>query len=660
MQSLVRDPVVGRLVAGRYQVLARIARGGMATVYRAEDVRLGREIALKVMHPHLAESAEFVDRFRDEARAAASISSRTVVAVHDAGEDDELVWLAMELLPGRTVRDLLRSRGGFTPAEAFEVLQALLTALAEAHATGLIHRDVKPENILVARDGSYKVNDFGLARAVHSSRTATGSLLGTPEYIAPETAQSGQVDARVDLYSAGIVMFELLTGRQPHTGQVPFQVVWAHVTTDVPAPSSIAQHLPPEVDELVAWACARTPEQRPASAEELLEGVRRVWSHLDPDVLDAAPPSRVVPGADDGTRSTEVIDRPTEGVAPARPGASTVTISRSDLPTGDGRDDGAADSSGAGGPAAVGVQQSPTRPTRRPRRRVGTVLLLTLFALSIVAGGAFAWFEVGPGAQREVPDVLGETAGTAASELEEMGLASARTSVFDEEVPVGSVVQTQPGPGGSIHKNGTVTLVLSSGPQLFPVPDLVGGTEESARAALEETGLVLGAVSEAFDPTAPVGSVVSSDPPAGTDLRGGTEVAVVLSRGPQPVAVPDVVGRTLAAARADVEGAGLTVSGEVGEAYDSTVPAGSVLSQEPADGELLPGQAVTLQVSLGPEPVPVPDLFDARYDTAAAELQELGFAVERRGSSLLNRVVAQDPAPGTPLTPGSTVTLTTF
>ena len=656
MQSLVRDPVVGRLVAGRYQVLARIARGGMATVYRAEDVRLGREIALKVMHPHLAESAEFVDRFRDEARAAASISSRTVVAVHDAGEDGELVWLAMELLPGRTVRDLLRSRGGFTPAEAFDVLQALLAALSEAHAVGLIHRDVKPENILVARDGSYKVNDFGLARAVHSSRTATGSLLGTPEYIAPETAQTGQVDARVDLYSAGIVLFELLTGMQPHTGQVPFQVVWAHVTTDVPAPSSIAHHLPPEVDELVAWACAREPEQRPASAEEMLEGLRRVWSRLDPEVLDASPPSRVVPDGDDGTRSTDVLDRPTEGVSPPRPGASTVSISRSDLPS---DDDGAA-AGAAGASSAVGVQQSTTRPTRRPRRRIGTVLLLTLFALSIVAGGVFTWFELGPGAQREVPDVLGQTADAATTQLAEAGLASATTSVFDEEAPVGSVVDTQPAPGDSIHKDGTVTLVVSSGPQLFPVPDLVGGTEEAARAALEEANLVLGEMTEAYDATAPVGSVVSSDPPAGEELRRDTEVDVVLSRGPQPVAVPEVVGRTLAAARADIESAGLTVAGEVGEAYDSTAPAGSVLSQEPADGELLPGQAVTLQVSLGPEPVPVPDLFDARYDTAAQELQELGFAVERRGSSLLNRVVAQDPAPGTPLTPGSTVVLTTF
>ncbi len=692
METVARDPLVGRLVGQRYQVLGRVARGGMATVYRAEDTRLGRLVALKVMHPHLAESADFVARFQHEARAAASLSHPAVVAVHDAGGDgtDEPLWLAMELLPGRTLRDELRARGGFSPAETFEVVQPVLLALAEAHAAGLVHRDVKPENVLRARDGSWKVADFGLARAASSSRTATGTLLGTPEYLAPETAQTGQVDERVDVYSAGILLFELLTGRQPHTGDVPFQVVWAHVTSDVPPPSRWAPGLPAAVDGLVAEACERDPEQRTPTASGLLSRVRRVWAALDPDVLDSRPlpagpavadgTTGVIPRGGPRPRPTD-RHRPDDGPlddhalddlddhdlddhdlddhdlddhdldgGPGHPDAGWQQVlgahpsARADLPEeddGDGRSDTA------------------VLTARRRRRRPGMgAVLLVLLLLSVVGAAGLWWTEAGPGAQREVPDLRGRTAEAGAAQLDAIGIGSSTTPVFDDVAPEGEVVDTRPAPGGSVHKNGSVVLVVSAGPELFAVPDLRGRTQEEAAAELERARLALGAVTEAYDPQVEPGQVVSAEPAAGQQVREGTTVAVVLSLGPQPVDVPALAGLGLEEARAALEGAGLRL-GEQGERYDDAA-AGTVVAQDPGDGTLLPGGTVDVVLSLGPEPVEVPAVFERRFDEAAAALEELGFVVERRGSDIFGRVVSQDPPAGTELVPGSTVVLTTF
>lgn len=680
-----RDPLVGRLVASRYRVLARIARGGMATVYRAEDTRLGREIALKVMHPHLAESTEFVERFQDEARAAASLQHRHVVAVHDQGEDGDTVWLAMELLPGRTLRDELREGGAFSPAEVFEVVQSVLLALAEAHGTGLVHRDVKPENVLLARDGTWKVNDFGLARAASSSRTATGSLLGTPEYIAPETARTGEVTPLVDVYSTGIILFELLTGRQPHTGDVPFQVVWAHVTSDVPPPSRWAPYLPRSVDRLVAEACERDPARRTGSAADLLTALRRVWSTLPPEVLDSRPdPDQVDvdlegPSDDpsDADGATRVISR--AGLVAAASG--TATLPRVPVPPTDDRptqgsggydddhgydddqgyDDGPWYEDDGDGPVdGWSGRHHDDPPAVEPRRRrpgLAGVLLVLLLA-SLVAGAALWYYEAGPGAQRLVPDLAGRTAQAAATQLDAIGIASTTTTAFDEQVPEGVVVSTRPAASETVHKNGTVTLVVSAGPELFPVPDLRGLGRDDAERALTDAGLSLGAVAEAFDPQVEAGRVVSSDPTSGQTLRRGSEVALVLSRGPQPVDVPDLTGLDADDARAALEERGLRL-GDTVEDFAAAAP-GTVVAQDPAEGQVPPGTAVDVTVSLGPEPVEVPSVFESRYEDAVAELEGLGFVVERRGSGIFNRVVSQDPPAGTELPPGSTVVVTTF
>ncbi len=718
-------------MARRYRVRARVAGGGMATVYRAEDTRLGRDVALKVMHPHLAGSPDLVARFRAEARAAASLSHRAVVAVHDQGEDGDVVWLAMELLPGRTLRDVLRERGALTPAEAFDVVEPLLLALAEAHRSGLVHRDVKPENVLVTRDGSYAVTDFGLARATTTDRTATGSLLGTPAYLAPETAQDGRVDARSDVYSAGVVLFELLTGRQPHTGEVPFQVVWAHVTTDVPPPSRWAPLLPPAVDQVVAHACRRDPARRTPGAAEMLAEVRRSWAALLPEVLDARPDpvgespaaaphdgaTGVIPrrgatvagtatlapaaprhdrqdrydghDADDGDDGWDASDRqgPDPGwqeVLRTHPSAAVRDLDPSPdarehgWDGGDGAEDdqdGAAGRDGAagwGGPTGrsggqpwdrAGGGSRPSGATavlpRRRRRLPGSgAVLLVLLLASLVAGAALWWTEAGPGAQRDVPDLRGRTAEAAAAQLDALGIASSTTPQPDEVAPPGEVVGTRPDPGRTVHKNGTVVLVVSSGPRLHDVPDLRGRTLAEATKALAGASLALGEVTEAFDPQVGAGRVVASTPPAGEGLRTGSPVALLVSRGPEPVAVPDLTGGTVAEARGALEADGLRLGAE-DERYDDA-PDGTVVAQDPEDGTLPPGAQVSVVVSRGPEPVEVPDVFERPFADAAAALEEAGLVVERRGSDVFGRVVSQDPAAGTAVPPGSTVVVTTF
>jgi len=289
MSTAVSDPLVGQLLDGRYRVTRRLARGGMATVYTALDTRLNREVALKVMHPGLAEDREFVNRFIREAHAAARLSHPAAVAVYDQSADSGHVFIAMEYVAGRNLRDWLRDRGRLTPRETFAVMEPVLAALAAAHQAGLVHRDIKPENVLIADDGRVKVADFGLARAV-SAATSTGTLIGTVAYLAPEQVERGVADQRTDVYSAGILLYECLTGFQPHGGETPIQIAYQHVNADVPAPSAIRPSLAPALDELVARATCRNPAGRPDDAGAFLAELLTVRRSLSPAELDDSGP----------------------------------------------------------------------------------------------------------------------------------------------------------------------------------------------------------------------------------------------------------------------------------------------------------------------------------------------------------------------------------
>ncbi|MGW7367665.1 protein kinase domain-containing protein, partial [Streptomyces sp. NPDC054841] len=298
MDTTLQDPLVGQLLDGRYRVDARIAVGGMATVYRAVDTRLDRVLALKVMHPALATDASFVERFIREAKSVARLSHPNVVGVFDQGAQGAYVYLAMEYVAGCTLRDVLRERGALQPRAALDIMEPVLAALGAAHRGGFVHRDVKPENVLIGDDGRVKVADFGLVRAVGSETNTSGSVLGTVSYLAPEQIESGTADTRADVYACGVVLYEMLTGGKPHSGDTPAQVLFQHLNEDVPAPSAVVPGLAPELDELVASATARNPEARPYDAVALLAQTRAARAALGDDQLDAVPPQARTVGAD--------------------------------------------------------------------------------------------------------------------------------------------------------------------------------------------------------------------------------------------------------------------------------------------------------------------------------------------------------------------------
>ncbi|ABL82588.1 protein kinase [Nocardioides sp. JS614] len=637
------DPMTGRLLEGRYRIGARIARGGMASVYEATDIRLDRTVAVKVMHPGLGDDDEFAARFVREARSAARLSHPNVVAVYDQGDDHGTVFLAMELVEGVTLRDVIRKESPMPPARALALIEPVLSALAAAHRAGIIHRDVKPENVLIAADGRVKVADFGLARAVSADtqHTATGGvLIGTVSYLAPELVVDGRADARADVYAAGVVLFELLTGGKPHEGETPIQVAYKHVHEDVPAPSTLEPGIPAYVDALVARATARDRGLRPADAGVLLHQLHRVSHalaegvHDDPDLTaDLTPLLLQTQPVELAIPDEAVVDRTTPIQLLERPSAS---------------------------PPSAGPERR-TPPPRRPRRsRRGLVLLLA--ALLLVAGaGAGAWWFL-DGRYTSTPGVLGLTKAAAEQRLDEAGLDVAwGDKAYSETVPAGRVVATDPEPGSKVLDGGTVTVVLSLGKERYDVPKLKGLTVDQAQDALAETHLAFGTSTEKWSDTVEKGVVISSSPKAGTTLRPDAAVDLVVSKGPKPVTLKDWVGKDADEAMAWAEGKGLDAA-VASEEYNDDVAAGDVISMDPPAGTTLHrGDSVSFVVSKGPHLVEVPSVRAQGVDAATATLEALGFRVvtEKASGYLgLGYVFSQDPGGGEMVPFGSTITLT--
>lgn len=623
------DPLVGRSVDGRYVVRSRIARGGMATVYLATDTRLERDVALKVMHPHLADDEQFVARFHREAKSAARLSHPGVVAVYDQGAEDGTVYLAMEYVEGQTLRDLLAESGPLTPREALGILEPVLDALGAAHRAGIVHRDVKPENVLLADDGRVKVADFGLARAATSAASSTtqGMLIGTVAYLSPELVLRGVADSRSDVYAAGVMLYEMLTGRQPFTGEVPIQVAYQHVNADVPPPSDVVPGLPEDLDDLVQWATARDPDSRPEDARVLLAELREVRRSLSTDQLDhEADPTETAAAPEESDGRTLALPR--EGRALA-------------LPVGESRDR----HDWGYGPGG-----------RRRRRGLVALVLVLVAALALGAGGW--WFAAGPGAYTATPDVVGDPVAQAQQQLTDAGLRSTVSESFSDTVPAGIVVQTDPGPGRDVRKDGTVRLVVSAGPELVPVPSVTGLTLDEARAALAERGLTLGAPTEEYSEDVEQGRIVSQAVAPEQQLRRGEAVDVVVSLGRQPIDVPAVVGKPRVEAEKAITDAGLTV-GEVTTQPSEQVAEGAVISQDPADGTLFRGDAVALVVSSGPPMVEVPQVQGQQLEEATAALQAAGLQVrvERLFGGIFGTVHSTDPPAGSQVRKGSTVTV---
>jgi serine/threonine-protein kinase len=588
----------------------------MATVYEAVDLRLDRIIALKVMHRHLAEDPDFVARFEREAKSAARLSHPHVVAVYDQGHADGLIYLAMEMVPGRTLRDVMRDYGPLTPEQALVILDPVLEGLAAAHAAGFVHRDIKPENVLLADDGRVKVADFGLARAVSTSNTSAtqGLIMGTVAYLSPEQVERGEADERSDLYAAGILLFEMVTGQVPHAGDSPLSVAYAHVNSDVPAPSSIRSNIPPEIDALVVRATRRDAYLRYQQASEFLADVKRIRAML--------PPPRPFVESHD----TVVVD------------ASTAARLA------------------AGQPVAPNPKSLPPKATsHRGRRRKGPLIALVI-ALVVLGAGIGGWL-LATGKSVPTPNIVGQSTAAAKASLLDVGLSLVITEEqFSEDVPLDLVISSDPAPGDGAREGGAVGVIVSKGPERYVIPDVQGLSVSEATAAITSANLVIGSTTEVFDDQVPAAAVASTSPKIGNEVKPGTSVDIAVSKGPKPVTIPQVVGKKIQVATSALTDLGLLVTTK--EKYAEKITEGLVIAIRPAAGTITAsGTAVELVVSKGPPPVEVPSLIDLPKNKAINVLKGLGLQpkVLEAAATPLNRVYSQDPPAGTMIPKGSTV-----
>jgi serine/threonine-protein kinase len=656
VDTAVTDPVVGLLLEGRYRLEERLARGGMSTVYAATDLRLHKTVAVKVMAEHLAHDPTFVDRFTREARAAAMLSHPNVVGVSDQGSDQGLVFLVMELVRGRTLRDLLSARGRLTVAEAFAVLEPVLGGLTAAHRAGIVHRDIKPENVLIGVDGVVKVADFGLARAVvgtgQTSQTG-GVLIGTVAYLSPEQLERGRADARSDIYAAGIVLYEMLTGHPPFGGDTPLAVAYQHVHHDVPAASVEVPGLPWQVDELVARTTRRDPAGRPIDAGAFLAELADVRRDLGiepvpvPTGQSAGPgtlrptnrPTRPRPGdrhpSDPGTKVL--------GGRPARGGSTSMLPGMGAGPTTD----------------VQGRRPGPARP--RPgvpdhiRKRRARFAIAVVLLLAVTAGAIGWWF--GEGRWTTVPSVAGKEEAAAIDLLQDAGLdAQQPVGEWSETVPAGVVISIDPAEG-EVIRGTDVDVIVSQGPERYTVsPDLVGRPVEEVEAELESLPVQVTRGDDYDDDIAP-GLVIRFDPPAGTELKRDQVLTVVVSQGRAPVAVPDVTGQTPEQATTNLGALGFTVE-RIPDGRSDAVDTGEVMAIDPgpAAGKIPFGSTVRIQVSAGVPLVAVPDVVGKSGDDATAILEAAGLKVEAT-RFFGNSVLRQSPAAGEQVERGTSVTI---
>ncbi len=634
MTTAPADPMIGRLVDGRYQVRSRIARGGMATVYLATDLRLERRVAIKIMHGHLADDNTFKTRFVQEARSAARLAHPNVVNVFDQGQDSDMAYLVMEYLPGITLRELLKDYKKLTPEQTVDIMDAVLAGLAAAHKAGIVHRDLKPENVLLADDGRIKLGDFGLARAA-SANTATGqALLGTIAYLSPELVTRGVADARSDIYAVGIMMYEMLTGEQPYVGEAPMQIAYQHANDTVPTPSSKNPAVPVELDELVLWATARDPEERPHDARDMLDRLREVEPAIRaPRQAPRTQATVVLPDAampvGVATAATTVIGGGPVIAPPAPPEAS---------------DD----------EAATALSASSDR-----RRRRGYWIFALVLLLTGLAAGTGWYFGAGPGAMATVPETATLLPDNARQALVEEGFQVADAERNDPRVPAGQVSGTDPAAGEQARRGSTVTMFVSLGPRMLPMPQVVGQPEADARAALGDFTVAEQAAQQ-FSGDIAAGSVIAvlgaDGNPVGAEYPELGDLTLVVSVG----AIPDVTGMPVADAEAAITGAGLVVDTADPE-FNDEVPADHVISWAPATDPVRPGDTIVITVSKGPDLIEVPNVITGQtVASARQQLEALGFTVTSNVPGFLEGAVVasvQSPAAGEKLKRGSEVTV---
>ena len=660
MDTTLAGQPAGQLLDGRYRVTSSIAHGGMATVYLGVDTRLDRTVAIKIMHAELAADEDFASRFVREARSVAQLSHPNVVAVYDQGSDGGHLYLAMEYVPGRTLRQLLNERGKLTPGQSLDIIESVLAGLAAAHQAGIVHRDVKPENVLLAEDGRVKVADFGLARSMSgTNHTKTGVLMGTVAYLAPEQVTGNVSDARCDVYAAGVMLFELLAGRQPHTGESALAVAYKHVNETVPPPSSVQRGLPHALDALVTLATSRDPGLRPADAGQFLGAVRGVrrgqpvpWpptvrppggtrpsgpGALPPAPAGPVPPGHVPPGyGPPGFRPA----------GPTLPGATPP----GPMPSGTAEPGPAHQTLIV--PRDRGGHHAPREP--RLQRWLFSRRLAYLVLAVIAAGliGFVAWWQLA-GRYQTVPQVTRLTVTTARSELRGMGF-TVKTGAprLDNRLAKGEVIATQPAAGARVHRGSTVELIPSAGPRMIGVPQVTGQSLADAQATLRHAGLTPGQVASQVSATIPAGIVISTSPAAGASQPQPDPVKITVSAGPP---LPNFVGQQQSAAQAWTGANGVSLN--VQPAPNSDQPQGTITRQSPAPNTpVSKGEVITVYVSPGPPNVAIPNVDGEGVLHAYHRLRALGFQVTTQQAGPFGKTVFNY-SPSGQAPKGSTITI---
>lgn len=661
-----RNGLVGHVLDDRYQVVKKLARGGMATVYVAHDLRLSRTVALKVMNEGLGDAADFAQRFNAEARAAAHLSHPNVVSVFDQGSDEGRPYIVMEYVEGFTLRQLITREAPMDPQRAISLIEPVTAALAAAHAAGLIHRDIKPENVLISDRGQVKVADFGLARAVtaHTSASTAGLVIGTVSYIAPELVTKGHADARSDVYSLGIVFYEMLTGRKPHTGDTPIQVAYSHVHNQITAPSLEVSTtwrdgrggIPPYLDALVTTAASRERMNRPADAGVLLSHLRATRDAIERGVLDDPELNARVRSTDAGSATLPAPATPRMGAerhfTPVTPVSPSLDISADGAPF---YSNGPSPYS----PASPHTSSLPAVTERTPRSRPRwgrIVMLLTMLALVIgVSWGGWYMLE---GRFTATPGLVRLTQTDAQAAAQASGVSVVFEREYSEVVPAGQVIRTAPETGGRMLRDGIVTAWISRGPERFTVPNVVGKTAEEATALIQSSSLKVGALKQENSDTIASGTVISQSTKPDTQAKRNDAVSLVVSAGPAPVDMVNFTGKKLADAQAWATANKIKLS--LSEENHDSVPSGAIISQNPSSGALHRGGAMSMVVSKGPVMVTVPTgLRGQGYEAAAQRIRDAGLEpkFERLVNGGLGLVLSVQPGEGTSVPKGSTITL---
>ena len=621
-----------------------VAAGGMATIYHALDLRLDRQVAVKIMHPHLANDEDFVNRFIREAKAAATLSHPNIVAIQDQGWNEggvPAVFIVMEYIEGFTLRDVINDQGALGVTDSLRYFAPVVSAMSAAHKHGILHRDIKPENILISKDGRVKIADFGLAKGPELGSTLTvesSVILVSVSYLSPEQVQRGVSDVRSDVYSLGIVLFEMLTGKKPFDGDTPIQIAYMHVNENIPAPSTLNSSVPAELDEIVLKAAANNPDKRYKDAGAMQEQVLALLSKLDPK----------------RRQMSLELDIPIPKARIEKKKRSKLDILKSvttqiDLKRGNVMRE-----------KSNSAKKSTTAQTKRKRKtstrvkRNRAIALLIVFLII-----ATSWYKIsGPGNKIAIPSLAGMSQSQANKTVAELGLKTDITqSVFSEDVPKGKVITSDPAGGGRVAIAGTVHLIISKGKERIQVPDLAGLTIEEATAALGEAKLKTGRVTEKFSADQEAGLLIDGSPASGSDVRKDSTVDLIVSKGIEQVALTNYQGKTSDQAQNELTSAGLIVSSKY--EYSDSVPIGTVISQTPNDvSSIAKGEKVILVVSKGPSKIYVPNVYSLSKMAAAKILEDLGFKVNFKYIGKKKSVTNISPKSGTAVTPGSTVTIT--